>query len=76
MYLQKRVLSKQGIPVWNELPKIVREAGTLNGFMAGLDRVDLFITILFTKIFYIWISIEIIFYKCLYITIDLYCYYY
>ena len=25
------------IPVWNELPKIVREAGTLNGFKAGLD---------------------------------------
>ena len=33
------------IPVWNESPKIVREAGTLNGFKAGLDRVDLFITI-------------------------------
>ena len=32
------------MPVWNESPKIVREAGTLNGFKAGLDRVDLFIT--------------------------------
>ena len=31
------------IPVWNELPKVVREAGALNGFKAGLDRVDLFI---------------------------------
>ena len=32
------------IPVWNESPKTVREVGTLNGFKAGLDRVDLFIT--------------------------------
>ena len=32
------------IPVWNESPEIVSEAGTLNGFKAGLDRVDLFIT--------------------------------
>ena len=31
----------RAILVWNEWPKIVREAGTLNCFKAGLDRVDL-----------------------------------
>ena len=30
------------IPIWNELPQNVREAGSVNGFKAGLDRLKSF----------------------------------
>ena len=29
------------IPIWNELPQNVREAASVNGFKAGLDRLNL-----------------------------------
>jgi len=32
------------IPLWNELPKTIREAATLNSFKAGLDKMKLFLT--------------------------------
>ena len=41
---QERILSEQAIPLWNELPKTIREAATLNSFKAGLDKMKLFLT--------------------------------
>jgi hypothetical protein len=41
---RKEFFLNRVIPVWNELPKEVREAKSLNCFKAGLDKMKLFKT--------------------------------
>ncbi len=42
--LRDEFFTNRVIPLWNDLPLEVKEAKTLNGFKAGLDRQSLFST--------------------------------